>query len=97
MIGDVNGLPKRSPHNTCITTQLDADGSNLTQVTATPRRWEFTPAWSPDRTKIAFSRTVGRRPDDTDDVWISDADGSNAIRITATPRRDEYGLSWQAV
>jgi Tol biopolymer transport system component len=64
-----------------------------TQLTDTPRRNEWTPAFSPDGLQIAFGRSIGGGQAN---LWIADADGSNPTRITDTPDVDEFQLSWQA-
>jgi Tol biopolymer transport system component len=75
---------------------VSVDGTGRTRLTDTARRVEYTPAFSPDGTKIAFDRTIGPDPLDTDDIWIMDTDGTNAARITDTPKIDEFDLDWQA-
>jgi TolB protein len=75
---------------------VNVDGTGRTRLTDTARRAEYTPAFSPDGTKIAFDRTIGSDPLDTDDIWIMDSDGANAARITDTPKIDEFDLNWQA-
>ncbi|HEY7401671.1 MAG TPA: hypothetical protein VH989_12340 [Actinomycetota bacterium] len=75
---------------------VDADGSNLTQVTHTVKRWEFAPVWSPDGTRIAFSRTVGTSSLTLSDLWTIAVDGSDAQRVKHTPGVDERDVDWQA-
>src|SRR5436305_14584959 len=41
---------------------------------------DFTPAWSPDGTKIAFARRDG--PSGTDEIYVMDAFGQNLVRLT---------------
>jgi dipeptidyl aminopeptidase/acylaminoacyl peptidase len=54
---------------------VDADGSNLTQLTDNGLR-EWNLAWSPDGTRIAFS-SFEQAPG----VYVMDADGSDAVRV----------------
>jgi dipeptidyl aminopeptidase/acylaminoacyl peptidase len=62
---------------------ISPDGSNLRQVTTVGREDGFT--WSPDGTRIAFSRHA---PIDGDqrfvpnDIYVVDADGTNEIKLT---------------
>ena len=56
---------------------VNADGSGKSRLTRHPAE-EFDPAWSPDGTKIAFSRFTGRRFQ----VFVMDADGSDATQLT---------------
>ncbi|HEV2754171.1 MAG TPA: hypothetical protein VG318_00140 [Actinomycetota bacterium] len=50
-------------------------------------RFDLDPAWSPDRTRIAYvhQQDDPRNPD----VWVMDADGSDKQRLTRGPRDDE--------
>ena len=56
---------------------VNADGTGQTRLTRHPAE-EFDPAWSPDGTKIAFSRFTGLRFQ----VFLMDADGSHATQLT---------------
>jgi dipeptidyl aminopeptidase/acylaminoacyl peptidase len=57
---------------------MHADGSNLVQLTDDKIEDVF-PEWSPDGTKIAWTRG-GRGPEG--EIWVMDADGTDATRIT---------------
>jgi TolB protein len=60
---------------------MDADGSNPVNLTKTGRRGNFDPAWSPDRTRIAFASD---RDHDAGvyDIFVMNADGSNPVNLT---------------
>jgi Tol biopolymer transport system component len=49
-----------------------------------------TPAWSPDGTKIVFTR----RLKDIYDVWVMNADGTDQTNITNSPEFHEDGAVW---
>src|SRR4051812_10860994 len=64
---------------------MNADGSGVQQITHNTL-WDEGPAWSPDGTKLAFSRGA----DDLHlDIWTMNADGSDARQLTTYPGRDE--------
>jgi TolB protein len=54
---------------------FDVDGGDLTRLTNTPGVWDSEPAWSPDGTRIAFTRIYPDQ-DDRQEVWVMNADGS---------------------
>jgi Tol biopolymer transport system component len=56
---------------------VNADGSGRTRLTRDSSQ-EFDPAWSPDGTKIAFSRFTARRYQ----IFVMNADGTNAVQLT---------------
>ena len=56
---------------------VNADGTGRTRLTREPAE-EFSPAWSPDGTKIAFSRFVGTRFQ----IFVMNADGTGAKQLT---------------
>ena len=62
--------------------KVSGDGSAVTRLTfdAEPFRPDvaYAPAWSPDRTKIAFSWNA----DVFDDIWIMNSDGSAPQQLT---------------
>lgn len=65
------------------------DGSGLTRLTATANVLDSEPAWSPDGSRIAFTRIY---PDQNfrNEIWIMDADGSNLQRTGI----EGYGARW---
>lgn len=76
--------------------RMAADGSGavaLTGADGSDEADETQPVWSPDGTKIAFTR----RPadgDGTSDIWVMDADGGNAHNLTATEGVEEVNATW---
>lgn len=53
---------------------------------------DWTPAWSPDASKIAYASTAGSSdPDDVSNlnIWVLDADGSEARQIADNGMQDE--------
>jgi WD40-like Beta Propeller Repeat len=55
---------------------FDVGDGNLTRLTNTPGVWDSEPSWSPDGTRIAFTRIYPDQ-DEREEVWIMDADGSD--------------------
>ena len=74
---------------------VDSDGSGRTRLTDTPRRWEWTPVFSPNGTRIAFVKGQGSNFLARGDIFTMLTDGSGVVRVTDT-KQDEYWLSWQA-
>ena len=63
----------------------NADGSRPTNLTNDPAG-DYTPAWSPDGTKISF--TSDR--DGNYEIYVMNADGSGQTRLTNNPAVDYY-------
>jgi WD40-like Beta Propeller Repeat len=68
---------------------LDLDG-NVVETITDDDAYLFGPAWSPDGTHIAFSRTTGGYHAD---IWTSGPDGSDRRQVTATPD-NEINVHW---
>ena len=66
---------------------MDADGANLVQLTDEPRN--AYPTWSPDGTKIVFTRIANGFKA----IWIMDADGGNEVKLMNNPNVSGR-LSW---
>ena len=64
---------------------MDADGSNVTQLTDN-FSYNEEPSWSPDGSKIAFVSS--------ENIYVMDADGSNQKRLTDNLKRNNYP-SWR--
>lgn len=62
---------------------MEPDGSDLQRLT-TNTADEYSPFWSPDGTKIAFSSNISGDYE----IWVMDADGSNPVNLTKTPGFD---------
>ncbi len=65
--------------------RIDADGTNLTRLTNVAKP-ETDPAYSPDGTRIAFSRYAV--------FYMMGADGSNPYQVTPTTTYYEYEFDW---
>lgn len=64
---------------------INPDGTGLTNLTNTPGASEHDPTWSPDATKIAYSRD--------DDIWAMNADGTGQTNLTNSSEID-FGADW---
>ncbi|HYI45176.1 MAG TPA: hypothetical protein VE174_06925 [Actinomycetota bacterium] len=76
------------PSQTDIYT-IPAAGGEPTLLTG-PEFDDIDPTWSPDGTRIFFSRAACCQFD----LWSMEADGSDAVRLTRTRKADEGNISW---
>jgi Tol biopolymer transport system component len=61
---------------------MNADGTNAKHLTThTGCSWDENLAWSPDGTKIAFTREV--QSTSSDEIFIMKADGTNVVQLTS--------------
>jgi TolB protein len=58
---------------------MNADGSDLTNLTNTPDARDIEPAWAPDSTRLAFA---SNRENNNFDMYIMNDNGSDVTRIT---------------
>jgi TolB protein len=64
-------------------------------LTNDPGRSDFAPAWSPDGTRIAFTRNEGFEEGalGPGEIFVMNADGSNRLNLTNDPAND-INPSW---
>jgi TolB protein len=75
---------------------VEGDGNGWQRLTDTDRS-EYAPVFSPDGTRVAFTRS-GKRPfRGVIDLFSIGMDGADRLRLTATPNRREFTRSWQAL
>ena len=70
---------------------MNADGSDLQQLTNNVLANNFNPVWSPDGSKIAFSRTT---PGANSDIFVMNADGSDVINLTGSNNTNDAQPFW---
>jgi hypothetical protein len=58
---------------------INADGSNLTQLTFNEWEWDKHPSWSPDGSQLVF---MSNRDSQRQQIWIMNADGSNPRNLS---------------
>ncbi len=63
---------------------VNADGSQMINLTADSTENEFLPKWSPDGKRIAFVSTSGCIGNGCTDLWVMNSDGTNAANFTET-------------
>lgn len=66
---------------------MNADGSEVTQITFTPDGYNYDPKWSPDGTKLLIQRSAGT----SFDLFTINADGSNLINLAPYQFEDANG------
>jgi hypothetical protein len=77
---------------------MNADGAGVARLTNDPGN-DSEPRWSPDATKIAFTRsTSGRNPDGTlritSEIYTMSPDGSNQTSILSTTSSELRSVDW---
>lgn len=72
---------------------VNPDGTGLTNVTNTPDVSETGPSWSPDGTRIAYTRSDQGEGTYDYDIWVMNADGSAQTALTDNTD-DEYMGNW---
>ncbi|MBK6690993.1 MAG: PD40 domain-containing protein [Myxococcales bacterium] len=70
---------------------MDPDGSNKTNLTNTVSTNYGNPAWSPDRSKIAFNSD---KDDGSGEIYVMNADGSNMVRLTNFVGESDVEPAW---
>jgi TolB protein len=78
----------------CDYTQIyvvDADGSNLRQLTDGPKLNDYDPAWSPDATKIVFSRLL---KDGFSRLFVVDVESLDVTQLTDDETYQDQDPDW---
>lgn len=68
---------------------MNIDGTDVTEVVSNPNQRMFTPAWSHDGKKIAFSAANKKGSKyNTSDIFVINADGSGLTQLTTNDSND---------
>src|SRR5215207_3748306 len=74
---------------------MDADGSNLTNLTNSPNLSEYQPSWSPSSTQLVFVRDVpGQVISEQPDIFVMDANGQTPASNLTNTDESEFGPAW---
>src|SRR5687768_9527155 len=67
---------------------IHPDSTEPRNITNTPEVNEYDPSWSPDGTRIAFTRDTLKLVDGSywsdSDLFVMDADGTNEVQLTSS-------------
>ena len=72
---------------------INADGSNLTNLTTDSPAMEFGPSWSPDGRRIAFTFAESPTQMGGREIYVMNADGSQRTNLTNDPAND-HSPAW---
>lgn len=70
---------------------INADGSNLTDLSNDPTSFDLEPAWSPDGARIAYSGPLHPGESVGMDLWVMNADGSGKQALSHEDNRYSDG------
>ncbi len=74
---------------------INADGSGRKQLTNNePGIDENSPAWSPDSSRIAFTRSNAFEGAGVPNIWVMNADGSGQVHLLGTPFEGAGDPTW---
>jgi Tol biopolymer transport system component len=73
---------------------VNIDGSDTTQLTRDPDYTNSSPEWSPDGSKILFSRQAGTSVAAKTDVHVMNANGSDVENFTKQPEVNDGDATW---
>jgi len=71
---------------------MNADGTGQTQLTSSIRH-ESGPTWSPDGTKIAFTKGIPGE-DEPCEIWVMNSDGSGQTALIGNPSWNDVWPAW---
>jgi TolB protein len=84
-----NCSPRAESDTSIDVFSMNADGSDIRQLTSTPHVTEVDPSYSPDGRMIAYYRKPADRDDTFGEIWVMNADGSGK-RLLALGANPEW-------
>jgi TolB protein len=73
---------------------MDADGSGVTRLTGGSEASDYSPAWSPDGSRIAFTSDRDDSGRFNSHIYVMNADGSGVTRLTGNSEWDDGFPAW---